>query len=147
MSRTVNPGPVNGRLGYALKRVQHALHKRMDKTLRPLGLTTSQYAVMCVIEQEKGISSANLARATFVTAQTMTGILANLARDGLLSRESAPTHGRVLRSELTLKGIKLLSQAHKVVGELEEILAKVVGRSNALKLAALLSQCADDLSQ
>src|SRR5277367_4602784 len=63
------------RLGYALKRAQHALRVRMDEVLRPLGLTTAQYAVICVIEQEAGISNAGLARAAFVTPQTMTGIL------------------------------------------------------------------------
>lgn len=55
MSSEIVPEPVAKRLGYALKRAQHALHLRMDEVLRPLGLTTAQYAVMCVIEQEAGI--------------------------------------------------------------------------------------------
>ena len=118
----------------------------MDEVLRPLGLTTTQYAVMCVIEQEAGISSAGLARAAFVTPQTMTGILANLHRDGLLSREADPCHGRILRSDLTPAGKKNLAQAHRVVGELEKIMLKAVGRARAANLAKLLSQCADDLS-
>ena len=140
------PKPVARRLGYALKRAQHALRVRMDEVLRPLGLTTAQYAVMCVIEQEAGISNAGLARAAFVTPQTMTGILANLHRDGLLSREADPSHGRILRSELTPAGKKNLAQAHRVVGELEKIMLKAVGRARAANLVELLSQCADDLS-
>jgi DNA-binding MarR family transcriptional regulator len=118
----------------------------MDDVLRPLGLTTAQYAVLCVIEQESGISNAGLARAAFVTPQTMTGILANLHRDGLLSRDADPSHGRILRSELTPAGKKTLAHAHRVVGELEKIMLKAVGRAKAAHLAQLLSQCADDLS-
>src|SRR6202453_626107 len=118
------PDQVARRLGYALKRAQHALRSRMDETLRPLGLTTAQYAVLCVIEQNGGISNAGLARAAFVTPQTMTGILANLHRDVLLSREADPCHGRILRSELTPAGKKHLAQAHRVVGELEKIMLK-----------------------
>jgi len=146
MSSEIVPEPVAKRLGYALKRAQHALRTRMDEILRSLGFTTAQYAVMCVIEQESGISNAGLARAAFVTPQTMTGILANLQRDGLLSREADPSHGRILRSELTPAGKKKLAHAHRAVGELEKILLKAVGRVKAAHLAQLLSQCADDLS-
>jgi len=146
MSSEIVPGPVAKRLGYALKRAQHALRVRMDEVLRPLDLTTAQYAVMCVIEQEAGISNAGLARAAFVTPQTMTGILANLHRDGLLSREADPFHGRILRSELTPAGKKTLAQAHQVVGDLEKIMLKAVGRAEAAHLTELLSQCAEDLS-
>jgi DNA-binding MarR family transcriptional regulator len=146
MSSVPIPEPVSKRLGYALKRAQHALRTRMDEVLRPLGLTTAQYAVMCVIEQESGISNAGLARAAFVTPQTMTGILSNLHRDGLLSREADPTHGRILRSELTPAGKAKLARAHQVVGELEKIMLKVVGRAKAAHLTELLSQCADNLS-
>jgi DNA-binding MarR family transcriptional regulator len=140
------PDQVARRLGYALKRAQHALRSRMDETLRPLGLTTAQYAVLCVIEQNGGISNAGLARAAFVTPQTMTGIISNLSRAGLLAREADPFHGRILKSALTPKGEKLLSKAHHDVGNLEAILLKAVGKGNASQLAKLLSQCADDLS-
>src|ERR1700722_9749164 len=137
MSSEIIPEPVAKRLGYALKRAQHALHMRMEEVLRPLGLTTTQYAVMCVIEQEAGISNAGLARAAFVTPQTMTGIVANLHRDGLLSREADPCHGRILRSELTPVGKKSLAQAHRAVSELEEIMLKAVGRARAANLVEL----------
>ncbi len=146
MSSEIIPEAVAKRLGYALKRAQHALRMRMDEVVRPLGLTTAQYAVMCVIEQEAGISNAGLARAAFVTPQTMTGILANLNRDGLLSREADPNHGRILRSELTPAGKKTSLKRARVVGELEKIMLKAVGRAKAANLAELLSQCADDLS-
>lgn len=51
-----------------------------------------------------------------------------------------------MRSELTPGGEKKLAQAHRVVGELEKIMLKAVGRHEAAMLAKLLSQCADDLS-
>jgi DNA-binding MarR family transcriptional regulator len=147
MSNDEIPDQVARRLGYALKRAQHALRSRMDETLRPHGLTTAQYAVMCVIEQSDGISNAGLARAAFVTPQTMTGIISNLDRAGILVREADPNNGRILKSELTAKGKKLLLKAHHDVGNLEAILLKAVGKMNATQLAKLLSQCADDLSK
>lgn len=146
MSSGNMPEPVAKRLGYALKRAQQALRTRMDEVLRPVGLTVAQYAVLCAIEAEAGISNARLARAAFVTPQTMQGILVNLHRDGLLSREADPSHGRILRSELTKAGLKILAQAHRVIGDLEEIMIEAVGEAEAERLAELLSRCADKLT-
>ncbi|WP_375463309.1 MarR family winged helix-turn-helix transcriptional regulator [uncultured Methylobacterium sp.] len=140
------PDPVAKRLGYALKRAQHALRVRMDDVLRPLNLTAPQYAVLCAIEAETGISNARLARTAFVTPQTMQGILVNLERNGRLTRETDPTHGRVLRSRLTGLGQATLMQAHLRVQEIEDVMTASVGREQVSHLAGVLSRCADDLT-
>ncbi|QRN94370.1 MarR family transcriptional regulator [Archangium violaceum] len=146
MSTASMPDPMARRLGYALKRAQHALRTRMDDALRPLGLTSPQYAVLSAVELEAGISNARLARAAFVTPQTMQGILANLERDGLLVRQADPEHGRILRSELTSHGQKVLARAHRIVHEVEHVMISSVGTAEAARIAGLLSQCADALS-
>ncbi|MET0405141.1 MAG: MarR family transcriptional regulator [Cystobacter sp.] len=134
------------RLGVVLKRAQHALRTRMDAALRPLGLTTPQYAVLSAVDVEAGISNARLARAAFVTPQTMQGILANLERDGLLVRQADPEHGRILRSGLTLEGQSVLVEAHRVVAAVENVMISSVGKEEAERIAGLLSQCADALN-
>jgi DNA-binding MarR family transcriptional regulator len=117
----------------------------MDNVLRALGLTTAQYAVLCALEREDGASNANLAKAAFVTAQTMHGILTNMERGGLIKRIDDPTHGKILKSQLTTKGRKTLLLAHEIIGEVETLLIKTVGKDEADKLAELLSKCADVL--
>lgn len=139
------PASVAKRLGYALKRAQHALRISMDEALRPIMLTTPQYAVLCAVEAEAGLSNARLARAAFVTAQTMQGVLVNLERDGLLERRPDPAHGRILRSELTDHGRGVLARAHLAVRVVEDRLVKSLGEEAAVKLASSLSKCADDL--
>ncbi len=146
MSTTSMPDPMGKRLGYALKRAQHALRTRMDDALRPLGLTTPQYTVLSAVELEPGMSNARLARAAFVTPQTMQGILTNLERDGMLVREADPEHGRILRSELTARGKTALVRAHRLVAEVEHVMISSVGTAEAVRIAGLLSQCADALS-
>ena len=65
--------PQAHRLGYVLKIAQHALRLMMDKQLESVGLTTPQYNVLAAVQSEPGISNATLARAAFVTAQSMVG--------------------------------------------------------------------------
>ena len=84
------PPPMGKRLGYVLKRAQHALRIRMDEALLPLALTTPQYSVLSAVELAPGISNAALARAAFVTAQTMQGIVTNLERDGVAATNGGP---------------------------------------------------------
>lgn len=145
MSSDGMPASVAKRLGYALKRAQHALRVSMDEALRPLALTTPQYAVLCAVEAEAGISNARLARAAFVTAQTMQGVLANLERDNLLERHADPSHGRVLRSELTKHGRSVLADAHLAVRVIEDRMVASIGEKAAIQLADSLSKCADNL--
>jgi DNA-binding MarR family transcriptional regulator len=147
MSSADMPEPVAKRLGYALKRAQHALRMSMDNALRPLALTTPQYAVLCAIEADPGMSNARLARAAFVTAQTMQGVLSNLERDKLLKRRPDPNHGRILRSELTIQGRHLLARAHTAVRAVEDGMVASFGEQGAVKMATALTKCAGDLME
>ena len=91
-------------LGYTLKKTQHALRMQMDELLKSLELTTPQYAVLSQLALNPGISNAQLARSSFVTAQTMHGIVSNLEKRRLLKRKRDPNHGRILSAELTKQG-------------------------------------------
>jgi len=146
MSSTEMPLPTAKRVGYALKRAQQALRTRMDDALRPLGLTTPQYSVLSALELEPGISNASLARAAFVTAQTMQGIVANLERDGLLRRCVSSTNQRVLEGELTAAGQTLVRRAHRLVAEVENDMTTSLTERETSKLVTLLESCAENLT-
>jgi DNA-binding MarR family transcriptional regulator len=133
--------------GYALKRAQHALRTSMDRALRPLGLTSPQYAVLSAIELDPGISSAALARAAFVTAQTMQAIVANLERGGLLKRSVDPSHGRILRGELTKKGTKTLREAHACARKIEAVTFGSLSSVEIANLTTQLTTCAEALDR
>ena len=145
MSTARGPEVPARRLGYALKMAQHALRIRMDEVLRSVALTTPQYAVLSAVEAEPGMSNARLARAAFVSAQTMQAVLANLERDGLLQRVPDPDHGRILRSEMTLEGRRTLARAHVSVRVVEDQLVASFGSASVPRLTASLAKCAEDL--
>jgi DNA-binding MarR family transcriptional regulator len=72
-------------------------------------------------------------------------VLANLERDGLLLRQPDPSHGRVLRSELTKIGHARLGKAHAAVKVVEDRMVESFGKENASQLAMLLARYADDI--
>lgn len=147
MSSNLMPPPMGKRLGYVLKRAQHALRIRMDEALLPLALTTPQYSVLSAVALAPGISNATLARTAFVTAQTMQGIVANLERLELLQRTADPEHGRIRRGELTERGRKVLARAHELVAAVEARMLSGLSEKEAAVLATLLEGCAESLSK
>ena len=137
--------PQAHRLGYLLKRAQHALRMSMDELLEPIGLTVPQYNVLSAVQLQSGISNAALARGAFVTAQSMQGIVANLERIGLLRRKPHPTHGRIRQSELTVKGDAVLAKAHKLLIGVEEAMTSGFKKEEVEALRSLLHRCAENM--
>jgi DNA-binding MarR family transcriptional regulator len=139
--------PMAKHLGYIMKRAQHALHLSMDAKLNPLGLTLSQYNVLTAVRDKPGISNAALARAAFMTAQSMQGIVANLERLGLMQREPDPNNGRVKQSALTPNGKRILTEAIKAVAGIERDLTSGLSAAEIDTLCSLLHRCTDNLSR
>ncbi|WP_138431455.1 MarR family winged helix-turn-helix transcriptional regulator [Fodinibius saliphilus] len=110
---------VDQRLGYVIKRTQQVLRSRMDEKLDTVGVTTPQYAALSILEEDQGLSNAELARRCFLTPQTMHKIIGGLEAKGLVERKSDPSHGRKINTLLTSEGKDLLKKAHKIVQNIE----------------------------
>jgi DNA-binding MarR family transcriptional regulator len=137
---------ITGLLGYRLKQTQHALRLHMDDALRTLDLTTPQYAVLAQLELMPGISNASLARASFITAQTMHGIVSNLEKRNLVKRKSDNQHGRILCTELTKQGMEVIKQAHKVIKQVESSMTSTMNKDSTGMLEKLLLECFNNLN-
>ena len=133
------------RAGYALKRLQVALRTRMDDVLSHEGLTTPQYSALSALEQEAGLSNAELARRSFVTPQTMIRILDLLEAAGLLARVAHPTHGRVLQVVLTEAGQARVAACHAGVNAVEAQMLGPLSTAERVQLNDLLGRCAEAL--
>src|ERR1700735_133715 len=99
------------RVGYLIKRAQMVLHDAMAGALAAHNLTVTQFAVLTALEEEPGLSNADLARRAFVTPQSMHAVLQELESRQLLVRRTHPQHRRVLRAELTAGGSGTLQEA------------------------------------
>lgn len=132
-------------IGFALKLAQQALRTRLDSRLREIGLTTPQYATLTLLKNEAGASNAVLARRSFVTAQTMQGILVALERAGYISRTAHPEHGRVQKTELTTKGRDVVDAASGIVADAEARLRVASAPFDPQAVAAMLLRLAEAL--
>jgi DNA-binding MarR family transcriptional regulator len=133
--------------GYLLKRAQAALHAAMAAALREHGATLPQYAVLSALDEEPGLSNAELARRAFVTPQTMNQVLRELEQRHWVTRHAHPAHGRILQAELTHDGRQTLQACHQAADAAEErMLAKLTPESRQ-QLATALRTCIEGLAQ
>lgn len=132
-------------VGYKIKLVQHILRLKMDESLKSLGITTPQYSVLSQLELTPGVSNAELARSSFVKAQTMHGIISVLERDGLLKKKSDQHHGRIICMQLTAQGRHIVSKAHYLVKSVEEKMTQSMSKQNKAFLEDLLVECVENL--
>src|ERR1019366_3912352 len=104
---TASRRPV-ARIGYLVKWVERGLRAQLDAALAPHGLTTPEYTALTVLRQREGLSSAQLARRTLVTAQAMNQLVISLEQRRLVVRTADLANARIQRASLTAKGQRLL---------------------------------------
>ena len=132
-------------LPYLLKRAQQACKSALDEGLRPLGVSSSQIAVLRRLDDAPGLSGAELARRCWVTAQSMNELLAAMDAAGLVSRQADPTHGRIVRTTMTEAGRRLLVRCNAVIDEVTERMLSGLSEQDRRDLADLLERCATSL--
>lgn len=132
-------------VGYMLKRAQAILHARMEEALAPFGLTTAHYSCLEQLRRQPGISAADLARASFVTRQSMNTLLQSLQDRGLVERPQRPESGRALPTVLTDAGALALGKAQASVDAVEARMLSSLSETEAAALARSLASCAASL--
>ena len=137
---------VIGLLGYTLKKTQHLLRLHMDEALKSLPLTTPQYAVLAQLELRPGISNAALARASFITAQTMHEIVSKLEKNNFITKKRDSHHGRIMCTELTDQGRETVQKAHTIIKKVEERMTSTISKNDKILLNKLLVECFDNLN-
>ncbi|MFD7008053.1 MarR family winged helix-turn-helix transcriptional regulator [Rhodococcus jostii] len=138
---------VSPTLLYAIKQVELAIRSHMDALLRPMGVTAMQYTALTVLRRRGGLSSAELARNSFVTAQTMGEMLAALERRGLVTRQVDPDNRRRMFTHLTDHAHRLLAEYDAEICALEEQMVRDLSVRQRDAFRGYLSRCRTALGE
>lgn len=132
---------------YVIGRVNQGIRREMRTRLARWSLSVQEFTTLSVLASRPGLSNAQLARRSLVTPQSMIEILSKLEERGLVQREVDPSHGRILRAELTKAGREMMREASPAVLHIQdEMLKRVSARQEETTLVALLSAM-ESLSQ
>jgi len=100
----------NGEIATLLRQAAAAQRLAEERMLADLGVTPPQLSVLHFLGAHPGVLAADIARRIKLTPQTISLIIANLRRDGLVREEegAVPTANRARPLALTTQGENIL---------------------------------------
>jgi DNA-binding MarR family transcriptional regulator len=148
-SPAASPDPAHDRdvtLLYLIKQVELAVKQALDDVVAAADLTTLQYTALTVLERHPGITSAELARNSFVRAQSMAEMVTYLVGRDLVSRERDPQNRKQYLLALTPKGQKVLDRLFDEVADIEARMLEDFDAGQTEILRTYLLRCRHSLS-
>lgn len=131
---------------YMVKRLELAMRAHLDAVLKASGVTALQYTALSVLERRPMMSAADLARASFVRAQSAADLVGALERRGLIERRTDPDNRRRMLISLTSAGRDFLAEYDPRVAELEARMLQGLDTDAREQLRAALTACRHSLS-
>jgi DNA-binding MarR family transcriptional regulator len=135
------------RVTYQIKRLELAIRAEMDALVGVFGLTAMQYTALSVLARHPGMSSAQLSRRSFVSAQAGNEMIGLLQRKGLISRTPDKANRRILRISLTAGGRRVLAKCDSRVDQLERRMLEPLSAASVARLRSTISACTSTLTE
>ena len=131
---------------YLIKQVELAVRQALDDVVAAADLTTLQYTALTVLERHPGITSAELARNSFVRAQTMAEMVTYLLGRGLVARERDENNRKQYLLTLTSEGQRVLDELFDAVADIETKMLDGFDGGQTEILRTYLLRCRHSLS-
>jgi len=131
-------------VGFALRNLMQIFRQRVETAVREQGVALSfpHAMVMKHLAKEPGLSGAQLARRTIVTAQSMNGLLHGLESTGMVVREKHPENKRTDCWFMTRAGYRQMQQVHETIDGIIARMLASLSKADAARLTELLHECA-----
>ncbi|MEU1125005.1 MarR family transcriptional regulator [Streptomyces sp. NPDC005899] len=133
-------------IGYLAWQLSRNLAGRLERELRALDLTLAQYNALLHTVRTPGLSSADIARRSGITAQSMGAAVNQLIGRGLLRREPHPTSRRNMCLFATEKGHAAATHADAVAGRITAEATSHFSPADNTTLRRLLYRLVEELN-
>ena len=107
------------RFGFLVHDVSRMRCIVVDRTLKPLGITRSQWWVLSFLSRRDGMAQTALASDLDLTKVAVGGLLDRLEDSGFVERRNDLSDGRTRRVFLTRQGSRLVATIRKAVEPVE----------------------------
>ena len=125
-------------IGFHLREAQIAVFLDFGHTLGELEVTPVIFAVLALIDANRGLKQSTLAKAVRLDRSSMVSVLDNLERRGIVERRAVDGDRRSHALGLTPAGGALLRTARRRVDTHERRLAQDLSAAERSQLVALL---------
>jgi DNA-binding MarR family transcriptional regulator len=138
-------GPLRNWVGFHLRMAQAASFQAFARRTQDVYMRPGRFATLMLIERNPGISQTALSRANGRDKSTLTPVLADLERRGLVRRVRTHNDRRTYRLSLTPAGEKMLRQLYKSARRHDRNLDRVIGAKDRARFLAILRKITNEI--
>ncbi|MHB9881156.1 MarR family winged helix-turn-helix transcriptional regulator [Pacificimonas sp. ICDLI1SI03] len=97
-------------LPYQLYKVTNLLNQRLHKRLKLTGVNLSQWRIMSVLRSYGRLTLSQIIEHTLMEQPTVSRVVAQLERDGIVTRHTCDEDSRVVQVQLTTQGANTFNE-------------------------------------
>ena len=140
------PPNVEPGISYAIARLEHLILAAVSETAARHDLTALQFTTLSVLNRHgEPLSSSQLARRSFMTAQSMHEVIHRLEQAGLIKRNPHPNHGRKRPASLTAKGRRVVLACEAAIADFETQMLRGFSRAERGRFLAMIKAAVRNL--
>lgn len=123
-----------------LLQAREAVMAHTRPSLREHDLSDQQWRVLRVLGEHGAVETGRVAREAFILGPSLTGVLARMERDGLITRSRDPEDQRCTVIEATAHGRKLVKRLSTSIEAHYKWMEETLGKDKLEQLYGLLDE-------
>ena len=144
-AEAIDYGPLADWVGFHLRMAQTASFQAFARRANGFDVRPGRFATLMLIGRNPGISQTALSRANGRDKSSLTPVLNDLLRRGLVRRERTRTDRRTYRLTLTAAGEKMLRRLTQCAREHERDLDRLIAPRDRIRFRAVLRKIAAEI--
>jgi DNA-binding MarR family transcriptional regulator len=142
----VNFGPLAHWVGFNLRMAQEAAFEAFSRGSEAIGERPGRFATLTIIARNPGISQTELSHANGRDKSSLTPVVEDLVRRGLVERKRTDGDRRTYRLNLTSAGRKTLTEMTRCARRHERNLDRIIGGRDRKRFLAVLKRIAQEIT-
>jgi DNA-binding MarR family transcriptional regulator len=130
-------GPLDSYLPYLLNRAGARIAAAFNAEMRQLGASLQEWRVLAALREKDGRRMGDLSKTTSIEVSTLTRLVDNMEKDGLVARRRDSEDARAVALHVTAAGRRLTQRIVPIAERYETVALEgfTAGEAEALKKA------------
>jgi DNA-binding MarR family transcriptional regulator len=145
IAESIKFGPLGSWVGFNLRMAQESAFQAFSRRSQEIGESPGRFATLTLIARNPGISQTELSHANGRDKSSVTPVVEDLVRRGLVERKRMRADRRTYRLNVTAAGKKTLTQLTRCARRHELNLDRIIGPRDRKRFIQILKRIAAEI--
>jgi DNA-binding MarR family transcriptional regulator len=145
VAESINFGPLEYWVGFNLRMAQESAFQAFSRRSQEIGESPGRFATLTIISRNPGISQTELSHAAGRDKSSLTPVVEDLVRRGLVERKRVSCDRRTYRLNVTPAGKRTLTMMTRCARQHERVLDHIIGARDRKRFVQILKRIAAEI--